>query len=153
MRTNEIRREFSPLKWNCNTHMQTCFPAIFTPTAKTRLCWEELNLPDGDFLDCCWAGGTTGPIVIMLPGIEGSVYSHYIQSSIDDFVAQGWRVLVMHMRGCGGRINRLRRAYHSGDTQDLAFLIQTLTRRYPRARLLLLGFSLGSSIRDRKSVV
>lgn len=141
-----LLQHFAPAKWGINAHIQTCFPAIFSPSAKSRLIWEEFNLPDGDFLDCCWAGGTTGPILVMVHGLEGSVQSHYIQSSIDDFVAQGWRVLVMHMRGCGGRINRLRRSYHSGDTQDLHYLLTTLSVRYPGVPLMLIGFSLGANI-------
>jgi uncharacterized protein len=146
MRTNEPPKSFVPWRWNANRHIQTCFPAIFSPSAKARLCWETFNLPDGDFIDCCWSGALTGPVLVMVPGLEGSVESHYIQSSIDDYVAQGWRVLVMHMRGCGGRINRLRRSYHSGDTQDLHFLLQTISVRYPGVPLMLIGFSLGANL-------
>ncbi len=138
--------EFVISKWNRNPHIQTCFPAVFSPSAKAQVRWEEFNLPDGDFIDCCWAGGVHGPILVMLHGMEGSISSHYIQSSIDDFVSQGWRVLVMHFRGCSGRMNRLRRAYHSGDTADLDFIMQTLARRYPHTQMMVLGFSLGANI-------
>lgn len=143
---NKDHQDFIISKWNRNPHVQTCFPAMFSPTAKSPVRWEEFNLPDGDFIDCCWAGGVHGPILVMLHGIEGSVSSHYIQSSIDDFVAQGWRVLVMHFRGCSGRINRLRRAYHSGDTSDLDFILRSLAKRYPHTQMMAIGFSLGANI-------
>ncbi|MDF1759881.1 MAG: hydrolase [Coxiellaceae bacterium] len=139
-------KSFIISKWNRNPHVQTCFPAVFSPHAKSKIRWEEFNLPDGDFIDCCWAGGVQGPLLIMLHGIEGSVSSHYIQSSIDDFVAQGWRVLVMHFRGCSGRINRLRRAYHSGDTADFDYILRTLVKRYPHTQMMAIGFSLGANI-------
>ncbi len=137
---------FLPLVWGHNNHIQTCFPAIFSPKTNIAIRWEQVNLPDGDFLDGCWAGGDSGPIVVMLTGVEGSLHSHYIQSSLDEFVAQGFRVFVMHHRGCSGRPNRLRRGYHCGDISDLSFVVRQLSIRYPAVPLLLLGFSLGGSL-------
>lgn len=141
------RLDFVTQSWNKNPHVQTCFPAMFSPEAKTPLLWEEVNLPDGDFVDVCWAGQQNlGPTLVMLHGLEGSVYSHYIQSSLDHLVAQGWRVAVMHLRGCGRRINRLRRAYHSGDTADLHYVINMVVKRFPHTPVMAVGFSLGGNI-------
>jgi predicted alpha/beta-fold hydrolase len=59
---------------------------------------------------------------------------------------RGWRGVVMHFRGCSGEPNRLARSYHSGDTGDLSWFINTLRRREPRAPLAVIGFSLGGNV-------
>jgi len=52
----------------------------------------------------------------------------------------------MYFRGCSGRINRLPRAYHSGETGDLSFIVQHIKNKtgvYPYAAV---GFSLGGNV-------
>jgi predicted alpha/beta-fold hydrolase len=51
----------------------------------------------------------------------------------------------MHFRGCGARLNRLPRSYHSGDTGDIGFLLRTLAEREPGTPLAAVGFSLGGN--------
>ena len=45
-----------------------------------------------------------------------------------------------------GWVNRSRRMYHSGDTEDLEFIISRLTAREPDLRLGLVGVSLGGNV-------
>lgn len=137
---------FSPPWWLRNRHMQSCFASLFPYHAKVDLVWEELRLPDGDFLDLVWAGLTTAPIVILLHGLEGSVNSHYIQLMIDALVKEGWQIVVMHYRTCSGRINRLPQSYNGGDTSDLAYLINILSERFPSRKMVGIGFSLGGNM-------
>jgi predicted alpha/beta-fold hydrolase len=52
----------------------------------------------------------------------------------------------MNFRGCSGQPNRLARCYHSGDTEDLNWLYQTLHQRFPQRQLAAVGFSLGGNV-------
>jgi predicted alpha/beta-fold hydrolase len=52
----------------------------------------------------------------------------------------------MHFRGCSGEPNRLARSYHSGDTGDLAYLVEALRQREPGAPIAIVGFSLGGNV-------
>jgi predicted alpha/beta-fold hydrolase len=58
--------------------------------------------------------------------------------------AAGWDVLAWNFRGCGGEANRLQRFYHSGDTGDLAAVIERASAAYER--IALIGFSLGGNV-------
>lgn len=137
---------FSPAWWLPNRHLQSCFSSIFSYRADVDLRWEEMILPDGDFIDVVWAGKPDAPIVILLHGLEGSVYSHYIQLMLDALVKDGWQAVVMHYRTCSGRINRLPQSYNGGDIRDLIYLIKSITKRFPQLPLYAVGFSLGGNI-------
>jgi predicted alpha/beta-fold hydrolase len=52
----------------------------------------------------------------------------------------------MNFRGCSGEPNRALRSYHSGDTEDVSWLLGLLRIRYPAARLGAVGFSLGGNV-------
>lgn len=140
------RPKFIPPWWLRGRHLQSCFNPLFPPKAKTMLLWEQLELPDGDFLDLCWAGASTTKIVVLLHGLEGSVHSHYIQSMLDALVEADFRVAVMHFRTCSGRLNRLSRSYHAGDIGDLSYLMNVLRARYPEKEISAVGFSLGGNV-------
>lgn len=102
-------------------------------------------MPDGDFVDLSWSPGKTGPLVLVLHGLEGSITSPYARGLLAAIHARGWRGVLMHFRGCSGRRNRLDRSYHSGDTGDIAFLVRTLRVRFPGVPLAAAGFSLGGN--------
>ncbi len=86
------------------------------------------------------------PLAIILHGLQGSSRSLHIRGLTKALLRQGWHCLVMHFRGCGGRPNRLPRAYHSGEIEDFASLIRSLRRSRPHTRLAAVGFSLGGSV-------
>lgn len=113
---------------------------------KIRFWRERLELPDGDFIDLDWSENGSGPIVIVLHGLEGSSDSPYARGIMHAIEQRGWRGVVMHFRGCSGEPNRLARSYHSGDTGDLAYFINTLRQRGPRTPLAVVGFSLGGNV-------
>ncbi len=137
---------FCPPWWLRNPHIQSCLNTVIRPSFKEIIEWEQLELPDGDFVDLCWAGKPGNPIVILLHGLEGSVRSPYIQFMLNALVEDNKRVVVMHFRGCSGRPNRLSRSYHASDYHDLAALVTILKERYPKVPLRAVGFSMGGNV-------
>ena len=137
---------FKPAWWCPGPHCQTLWSRLTRYTPPVALRRERLELPDGDFIDLDWVESGTGPIVIVLHGLEGSSDSPYARGILRAVERRGWRGLVMHFRGCSGEPNRLARSYHSGDTDDLAYLVDTLRRREPDTALATVGFSLGGNV-------
>jgi hypothetical protein len=118
---------------------------LFRRRPRPPLRRERLELPDGDFVDLDWTLNDSGPIVVLFHGLEGSSRSHYARAMLDVLPRHGFRAVLMHFRGCSGEPNRLPRAYHSGDTGDIDFLVRTLRRREPNTPLAAIGYSLGGN--------
>ncbi len=136
---------FAPPWWLRSPHLQTLWPVLARPLPRVPLTRERLELPDGDFLDLDWTPGDRGPLVAVFHGLEGSSRSKYARGLLAAVHARGWRGVVMHFRGCGGAANRLPRSYHSGETGDMAFLLERLGRRHPGVPLAAVGYSLGGN--------
>ena len=137
---------FRPAWWCRNPHLQTLWPVLFRRRLRPKLRRERLELPDGDFIDLDWTLNETGPIVILLHGLEGGSRSHYARSMLSVLPRHGLRAVLMHFRGCSGEPNRLARAYHSGDTGDFDFLVASLRDREPGVALAAIGYSLGGNV-------
>jgi hypothetical protein len=140
-------RDFKPAWWLTNPHGQTLWPALCRRRIKNLfLRRERIELADGDFVDLDWAGENRGPIVLILHGLEGSAQSPYAQGMLQAIVKQGWRGVCMHFRSCSGELNRLARAYHSGETSDVNEVVNELHKREPHMPLAVIGFSLGGNV-------
>jgi len=85
------------------------------------------------------------PALVLFHGLEGSSASHYAQAIAQHFRARGWVVVIAHLRGCSGFPNRMARAYYSGDSDDVAFMLDTVRSRLPQARWHAAGVSLGGN--------
>ena len=83
--------------------------------------------------------------LVLMHGLEGSSQSRYVQSIAQYFRARGWVVVVAHFRGCSGFPNRLARAYHSGDSEEIAFILASVRKAVPHAIWHAAGVSLGGN--------
>lgn len=108
---------------------------------------ERLETPDGDFLDLDWVDGQSPamarPLLVLFHGLEGSSRSHYARALMHAVAEHGWHGVVVHFRGCSGETNRLARAYHSGDSAEIAWVLEALSLR--NAQLCAVGVSLGGN--------
>lgn len=131
-----------------NRHVQTIMPRFFRPFHHTRYQLEQLDTPDGDFIELAWSlpHNETAPLAVVLHGLEGNINSFYAKGMMKALKKQGFAVVLMHFRNCSTEVNRLPRAYHSGDTADLSFFINHLKQLYPNRPLVAVGFSLGGNV-------
>lgn len=81
--------------------------------------------------------------MVLFHGLEGSSRSHYARALMQAVADRGWHGVVVHFRGCSGEPNRLARAYHSGDSAEIAWVLTQLSHRH--ARLCAVGVSLGGN--------
>ena len=132
--------------WLPGAHLQTIYPFLFRrlpipPLERAR--WET---PDGDFVDVDWLPGRAGaPVVVLFHGLEGCSRSHYARALLRAARMRGWRAAVPHFRGCSGEPNRLPRAYHSGDTEEIGWALARVKSLAGGAPLRVAGVSLGGN--------
>jgi hypothetical protein len=140
-------KSFKPAWWLPNSHLQTLWAPLFRKKIlNIQLIRERVELPDGDFIDLDWTEkNATKPIVLLLHGFEGSVDSHYVKGMLDAIKQQGWVGALMHFRGCSGEPNRLPRMYHSGETTDVAYIVEYLLQQTTMP-IATIGFSLGGNV-------
>ncbi|MGE0312451.1 MAG: YheT family hydrolase [Lautropia sp.] len=126
-------------------HLRTIWPALVSPRPTVRFRRERWSTPDGDFIDLDWlaseppAAPTPPPLVAMFHGLEGSSDSHYCRAMMAALRARGWRGVVVHWRGCSGEPNLLARAYHSGDSDEVDWVLRRLRPDF------VVGVSLGGN--------
>jgi len=144
-----IESLFKPAWWLTNAHAQTIYSSVRHPMEAPVNRVEKVDLPDGDFLDLAWSDAdlpVDAPLVIILHGLGGCVNSSYVARFMHVFHQQGWRSVLMHFRGAGKELNRLPRAYHLGDTEDLNYLIDIFAKREPETKKAIVGISLGGNV-------
>ncbi|MDE2982847.1 MAG: alpha/beta fold hydrolase [Gemmatimonadota bacterium] len=136
---------FRPAWWLRNRHAQTLAGKYLRSSRGLPLERRKVDTPDGDVLDLDFAPepalGT--PLVVLLHGLEGSTQREYMSLMFRELFDSGLRGVGLNFRGCGGEPNRLPRAYHSGDTGDLAHVIARLRHSRPGRAIGAVGFSLG----------
>lgn len=137
--------QFKPAWWLPGAHAQTLWPSLIRRPVKIELSTERLILPDDDFIDLAWTTGNYDKIVIVLHGLEGSIDSSYAKGILAAIHNNGWHGVFMHLRGCSGEHNLKDYSYHSGETGDFRFLVETLRKRHPEATLSAIGYSLGGN--------
>ncbi len=131
--------------WLPGGHLQTLYGALF---GGSRVDWkrERWDTPDGDFIDVDRLPGPAGaPLVALFHGLEGSSNSHYARALACELTRRSWRGAVPHFRGCSGEPNRLPRAYHSGDAEEIGWILRRLRGEASGAPLFAMGVSLGGN--------
>ncbi|MBA4696039.1 MAG: hydrolase [Legionella sp.] len=144
-----IKSHFKPAWWLPNAHLQTIYSALMRRLPACIDLPERVELPDGDFIDLSWSVHglkKDSPIVILLHGLGGNIHSSYVGGFMRAFNACGWRAVLMHFRGASHEPNRLPRFYHSGDTQDLDYVLRLLNEREPHTKKAVIGVSLGGNV-------
>lgn len=138
---------YRPAWWIPGPHVRTVWGRFVRRVPIVATHREQWETPDGDLLDIeRLSAPPDRPRLVLLHGLEGTVRSHYAQGTLAEAQRRGWGADFVLFRSCGGTINRARRFYHSGETGDLAMVIDRVTREFPRAPLVLAGFSLGGNV-------
>lgn len=137
---------FVPARGLANPHAQTISGSFLRPARGPELVRERFETPDGDFVDVDHlTGRASAPRLLVLHGLEGSSRSPYVVETLRGAAARGWHASAVNFRSCSGSLNRTARAYHSGETGDVLFILARLQERDPRP-VLGVGFSLGASV-------
>jgi predicted alpha/beta-fold hydrolase len=131
--------------WLPGGHAQTIWPLLIKPRPP-RLRRERWATPDGDFIDADFVDGPpAAPLLVMFHGLEGSARSHYAAATANACQAAGWRFVTPHFRGCSGELNQRPRAYHSGDSAEIDWILRRVYAANHGRPVHAAGISLGGN--------
>ncbi len=131
--------------WLPGGHAQTLWPLLIKPRP-LPLRRERWPTPDGDFIDVDHLDGPAeAPLLVLFHGLEGSARSHYAISTARACRRLGWRLALPHFRGCSGELNRRPRAYHSGDSAEIDWILRRLQAANGGRPVHAAGVSLGGN--------
>ncbi len=136
--------------WLPGGNLQTIWAALraeryvgSAPTFKR----ERWTTPDNDFVDVDFsdhASLSDTPLLVVFHGLEGSSGSHYAEALTDATKARGWACAVPHFRGCSGELNLAPRAYHSGDFEEIDWILRRFKSQHS-GPVMAVGISLGGN--------
>ena len=142
--------EFIAPRWLRSAHAQTIYASKFCPQPGVAFRRERWDTPDGDFIEVDFIdapqAARPAPWLLLFHGLEGSSRSHYARTLMQLAARLGWNGAVPHFRGCGGEANRLPRAYHSGDTHEVDWILRRFAARAGGAQVHAAGLSLGGNV-------
>jgi hypothetical protein len=132
--------------WLPGGNAQTVWAALVARRRGVALERSRWDSPDGDFvLVDELPGPAHAPLVVLFHGLEGGADSHYAGTLMSALARRGWRGAIPHFRGCGGEANRLPRAYHSGDADEIEWILERFRRGAGGRPLYVAGVSLGGN--------
>ena len=142
-------RDYRAPWWLPGGNLQTIWPAlyakrVFGPHPQFRR--ERWDTPDGDFVDVDWlaAPARSDTLLVMFHGLEGSSRSHYAEAFADFCAERGIALAIPHFRGCSGELNLAPRAYHSGDHEEIGWMLARF-REHHAGPIAAVGVSLGGN--------
>lgn len=145
-----VSLSFQPPLCLLSAHMQTIVPALLGKAqvqVSNRPSLERWATPDGDFVDVYQreAVDKSSPLVVLFHGLEGSYQSHYVRLFESAAEELGFSFAMPHFRGCSGPINHAARAYHSGDWQEIDWMLKRFAEERPVREIYAVGVSLGGN--------
>jgi predicted alpha/beta-fold hydrolase len=136
--------------WLPGGNLQTIWPAlysrrVFGPQPIFRR--ERWSTPDKDFVDVDWLVAPSTeqqPLLVLFHGLEGSSQSHYAEAFADYARERNFAYAVPHFRGCSGELNLAPRAYHSGDYEEIGWVLSQF-KEWHAGPIMAVGVSLGGN--------
>ena len=142
-------RDYRAPWWLPGGNLQTIWPALHAKRSsgsRPQYRRERWATPDGDFVDVDWLAATPRgeTLLVLFHGLEGSSRSHYAEAFADFCAARGIAFAIPHFRGCSGELNVAPRAYHSGDYEEIGWMLERF-REHPAGSICAVGVSLGGN--------
>ncbi|KAF9937017.1 hypothetical protein BGZ67_001740 [Mortierella alpina] len=146
---------FKPTLWLANGHLQTALAAYvnFEHTYRIEYERELLKTPDGGTVSIDWAPSMAimppddTPTLVLLHGLTGGSFESYIRALVENITkVHGYRCVVFNARACANTELTSAQLYCGNWTEDLRMVVKHIRKTLPEAKLMSIGFSLGSNI-------
>lgn len=140
-----VTSDFSPSLPFRNGHFNTMYRPLFMKGA-CNYTRKRISTWDHDFIDLDFSTVNSNTIALLIHGLEGSSQSKYMISTTSELNGKGIDTVAFNLRGCSGEDNLLLGTYHSGKTEDVAFVIDHLIDTYDYENIIIIGYSLGGNL-------
>jgi len=117
-----------------------------------RYLRERWDTPDDDFIEVDRiaptheVGARPRTTLVVFHGLEGNTDRRYVRGLMALAAARGWHGVAPHFRGCGDTPNRAPRFYHSGDTEEIDWILRRVAAEQSDSSLVAAGISLGGNM-------
>jgi uncharacterized protein len=143
--------EYAPLPRWAGGHKMTVYawarPRRFPDLSVARERYFDVADDTRVLAHCHWQRDPRNhPTLIVLHGLEGSSEAHYMRGVAAKAWADGFNVVRLNQRNCGGTEHLSRSLYHSGLTADPLFVLRELIKRDGLDRIAIAGYSLGGNL-------
>lgn len=143
---------YRPPWWLPEGHSQTIMAARWANKPSVQYHRVRWNTPDGDFIDLDFTeppehAAKHHTLWVLFHGLEGCSRSHYSLAVMNQARMAGALGVVVHFRGCSGENNWMPRAYHSGDSPEMDWILRRLRKQLPAVEHMhVTGVSLGGNV-------
>ena len=143
---------YRPPWWLPEGHSQTIMAARWASKPLVHYHRVRWVTPDQDFIDLDFtepvdAHSNHRVLWVLFHGLEGCSRSHYSLAVMNQACKAGALGVVVHFRGCSGENNLMPRAYHSGDSAEMDWILRRLRQSLPTVESMhVTGVSLGGNV-------
>jgi predicted alpha/beta-fold hydrolase len=141
-----IKSKYKPPFLFKNKHLQSIFPTLFRKVKDVNYSRERIYTPDDDFLDLDWSKKGNEKLIVLVPGLESSSRTEYIQGMIHVCNKRLWSAVVFNPRGLSGEANNQLIQYHAGKTDDFHFALEHIVNKNIYKSIVIAGFSFGANM-------
>ncbi|MCB9072231.1 MAG: alpha/beta fold hydrolase [Bdellovibrionaceae bacterium] len=135
-----------PPAWADSGHLQTLLGYLLpSPTFSETGATHLVPLSDGDHLHTTLFSGDSRSLVLLFHGLNGSIESNYMGRTARIIRSLGHSAVLINHRDCGAGFGLANSPYHSGRGDDVSDVIAHYRNRFPKKRILAIGFSLGAN--------
>jgi len=125
MKTDNLTQDYNPAGWCFNGHIHTILCSLIFTSPVLHTDRVVIDTPDDDFLELDTVDkGQDKPVAVLFHGLEGHSRRYYVTRLAEQLILRDFSVILVNFRGCGSKMNRQRRFYHSGETKDIETVLQ-----------------------------
>lgn len=146
MRTLDLISCQAPF-WADSGHSQTLWAHFLkSPELSTLGELKKILLPDGDRLFTYASPGTSDYVVCLFHGLSGDVRSDYMQRTALLCQRLGHGYVLVNHRGAGDGFLEAKHSYHSGRSEDMAAVLESVRQDNPTKKIIAVGYSMSGNI-------
>jgi predicted alpha/beta-fold hydrolase len=135
--------------WLRGAHPQTIVPALLARRARVTYARDRWDTPDDDIIEVDHAqprNVPAGAVLVVFHGLESDTRSRYVRGLVRAAIDVGWSGVAPHFRGCGGTMNLAPRFYHSGDSEEVDWILRRVADEARGVPVVAAGVSLGGNM-------
>ncbi|KAG0363019.1 Alpha/Beta hydrolase protein [Gamsiella multidivaricata] len=146
---------FKPTLWMTSGHIQTAYAAYMDFASRYVIDYQRelMKTPDGGTVSIDWFPSFENkpvddtPTLVLLHGLTGGSFESYIRALVETMTKDhGYRCVVFNARACANTELTSAQLYCGSWTDDLRMVVKHIRKTLPEAKLMSVGFSLGSNI-------